>query len=99
MLVSEEGKLVVHVHIGNEGASPLTAGATVDVVGLSGGQIKTMQSVDYVGLIDPGKYAEAIAFELDPTDLDNLEITVKAKEQECDVDNNTVAIPGPFCDE
>jgi hypothetical protein len=98
-LQCKEGKLVVYVHIGNEGASPLTAGATIDVVGLSGGQIKTMQSVEYADPIDPGKYAPAIAVEIDPTDLDSIEVKIKAKEQECDVDNNTVAVPGPFCNE
>ena len=96
-LECKDGKLVVWVHLGNEGASPLTAGATIELVGLAGGQVQTMQSVEVADPLDPGKYAAALAFEFDPAGLDSLEIKVQAKEQECNTNNNTVAIAGPFC--
>jgi hypothetical protein len=83
--------------LGNEGASPATAGATIKLVGLGGGQVKTMQSVEFMGSLDPGLYTDAFAFELDPGGLETIELTVTANEQECDETNNKVVIQGPFC--
>ena len=94
----KDGKLVVWVHLGNEGASPATAGATIKLVGLNGGQVKTMQSVEFKDALDPGVYTDAFAFELDPGELETIELTVTANEQECDETNNKVVIQGPFCE-
>jgi len=92
-----DDKLVLWVHVGNEGASPLTAGATVEVHGLVLGVDTTLATTNLVDIINPGEYLGALAYEIDPTDLASLTITVATQEQECNVDNNKVEIQGPFC--
>ena len=92
-----DDKLVLWVHVGNQGASPLTAGATVEVHGLVLGVDTTLATTNLVDIINPGEYLGALAYEIDPTDLASLTITVATQEQECNVDNNKVEIQGPFC--
>jgi hypothetical protein len=91
-----DSKLILWVHVGNEGASPLTAGATVTVNGVVLGQDMVLGMTDLVDPIDAGNYLDAIAYELDPTDLESITIKVDAKELECNLANNEVVLKGPF---
>jgi hypothetical protein len=92
-----DNKLVLWVHVGNEGASPVTAGATVEVHGLVLGKDTTLAATALVDIIAPGQYLAALAYEIDPSDLASLTITVGTQEQECNLNNNEVVIQGPFC--
>jgi len=92
-----DNKLVLWVHVGNEGASPLTAGAKVEVRGLVLGKDTALATTNLVDIIAPGEYLGALAYEIDPSDLASLTITVGTQEQECNLNNNKVVIQGPFC--
>ncbi len=92
-----DNKLILWVHVGNEGASPVTAGATVEVHGLVLGKDTTLATTDLVDVINPGQYLAALAYEIDPAELASLTITVGTQEQECNLNNNEVVIQGPFC--
>lgn len=92
-----DGTIVLNVHIGNEGASPLTAGATITVAGVVKGQMMMLGSLEVVDVIDAGKVSSAYPFALDATDLESVTVTVDAKELECKLGNNAVTLMGPFC--
>ncbi len=92
-----DSKLILWVHVGNEGASPLTAGGTVEVHGAVLGVDTMLGTTELVDIINAGSYINAVAYELDPTDLESITITVSAKEQECNLGNNEVVLQGPFC--
>ena len=92
-----DGKVVLHVHVGNEGASPLTAGATIHVDGVVKGQPAMLGTMDVVDVIDDGKVSPAYEFVLDAADLESVTVSVVAKEQECKLGNNTTMLMGPFC--
>jgi hypothetical protein len=92
-----DSKLILWVHVGNEGASPLTAGGTLDVHGAVLGVDTPLGTTELVDVINAGSYIDAIAYVLDPTDLESITITVSAKEQECNLGNNEVVLQGPFC--
>lgn len=92
-----DDQLILWVHVGNEGASPLTAGATVTVNGVVLGQDMALGMTELVDPIDPGVYLNALEYVLDPTDLESIIVQVAAKELECDLKNNEVVLKGPFC--
>jgi hypothetical protein len=92
-----DSKLVLWVHVGNEGASPLTSGGTMTVNGVVLGQDTMLGSTDLPLVVDPGKYIDAVEYVLDPKDLESIKIKVDAKELECNLNNNEVVIQGPFC--
>jgi len=96
-LQCEQGKVMLMVHVGNEGASPLTAGATIKVDGVVKGQPAMLASVEVVDVIGPGKVSAAYAIELDAADLESVTVSVVAKEQECKLGNNAAMVMGPFC--
>jgi len=90
--------LMLWVQLGNEGASALTAGATIEVHGKKGGVESLITSLPFVDVLDPGKYAEGIGFAIDnPADYDALIVKVIANEEECAADNNAFLINPPFC--
>ncbi len=86
-----DNKLVLWVHVGNEGASPLTAGGTVDVLGAVLGVDTPLGTTELIDIINAGSYTDAIAHVIDPTDLESLTITVS------NLGNNEVVLQGPFC--
>jgi hypothetical protein len=92
-----DNKLVLWVHVGNEGASPLTSGGTLTVNGVVLGQDTMLGTTDLPLVVDPGKYLDAVEYVLDPTDLESIKIKVDAKELECNLNNNEVVRQGPFC--
>lgn len=89
--------LVLWVHVGNEGASPLTSGGTLTIDGVVLGQAKQLAVTDLPNVIDAGQYTSAFAYPLDPTDLESITLKVVANEQECNDGNNEVVLQGPFC--
>jgi len=89
--------LKLWVQLGNEGASPLTAGAVIEVYGVMGGVEMLAVSQPYADVIDPGQYAEGVAVELDPSAFEKLIIRAKANEAECKEDNNEQVLEPPFC--
>ena len=52
---------------------------------------------ELLDIIDPGKFLDAVAFELDPVGLESITVTVAVQEQECNLNNNEVVLQGPFC--
>jgi hypothetical protein len=92
-----DNKLVLWVHVGNEGASPLTSGGTLIVNGVVLGRDTMLGTTDLPLVVDPGKYLDAVEYVLDPTDLESIKIKVDAKELECNLNNNEVVRQGPFC--
>ena len=93
----EDGLLVITVHVGNQGASPLTAGATLEVIVVIGGVEMTLQTVDLPDPLPEGMWADGLLFELDPAGVEQVIFRVKANEEECNVDNNELVLAGPFC--
>ena len=86
-----DSKLILWVHVGNEGASPLTAGGTVEVHGAVLGVDTPLGTTELIDIINAGSYTDAIAHVIDPTDLESLTITVS------NLGNNEVVLQGPFC--
>ncbi|WAS91090.1 FG-GAP repeat domain-containing protein [Nannocystis punicea] len=89
--------LQLWVNVGNAGASPLSAGATIEVYGDMGGQETLLASQPFLEVLDPGQYATAIGFMIDAAGYDGLSVRAVAGEEECKLDNNEVAISPPFC--
>ena len=93
-----DSQLLMWVQLGNEGASPLTAGATIEVYGKKGGVDSLITSLPYVEVLDAGVYSEGIAFTIDdPVNYDALTVTAVAGEEECKVDDNAFLLNPPFC--
>ena len=97
VLECKDGKLVLWVHPGNGGASPVTTPVTIEVSGVVNGQATPLGQKELLDVIDPGKYLAAVAFEIDPAGLESITVKVSVQEQECDLANNEVVLQGPFC--
>lgn len=92
------GKLVVWAQLGNVGASTLTAGATITLYGVTDGVESVLGMLDYLDPLPAGIFTDALVFEVpDSQDLDSLVLRVSTPEVECALDNNELAIAGPFC--
>ena len=94
----KDGKLVLWVNPGNIGASPVTTPTTIEVLGVVNGQDVVLGNHELLDVIDPGKYLDAVAFVVDPVGLESITVSVSVKEQECDLANNAITLPGPFCE-
>jgi hypothetical protein len=92
-----EDMLELWVHLGNVGASPLTAGAEIQVYGVEGMTETLLATKAWVGELPPGKFADAEMFMLNATTYDTLVVRAVANEEECDLDNNEVSLHTPFC--
>ncbi|MEZ4450522.1 MAG: VCBS repeat-containing protein [Nannocystaceae bacterium] len=94
-----DSQLLMWVQLGNEGASPLTAGATIEVRGKQGMNEVLITSLPYVEILDPGTYTEGIAFNVDnPADYDALLVRAIAGEAECNEGaDDDVVIEPPYC--
>ncbi len=91
-------QLMLWVQVGNEGASPLTAGATIEILGTQGGEESLITSLPFIDVLPPGKYAEGIGFMIDnPVDYESLRINLVPNEEECAADNNALVLEPPFC--
>lgn len=92
-------QLMLWVQLGNEGASPLTAGATIFVYGKKGDTESLLESSPFVETLDAGAYAEGIGFLIEkPGDYDAIQVSVIANEEECAGDNNnTLVLDPPYC--
>ena len=93
-----DGILVVTLHVGNEGASALTAGATLEVIVVVGGVEMAIQSVDLPDVLAEGTWADGLLFELDPAGVEQVIFRITTNEEECNTDNNELVVAGPFCD-
>ena len=91
--------LVLSYHLGNIGASALTAGATVEVFVVIGGVEMAAESFEVVDPLEAGTWLDGYLYELDPTDVEQVIVRVSAKEEECNVENNELVLDGPFCSE
>jgi hypothetical protein len=92
-----ESDLQLWVNVGNEGASPLTAGAQVTVHGILDGQETLIDQQPFVEVLQPGEYATAIGFSIDGEPYESLLVRAVANEEECKLDNNEVGLDKPFC--
>jgi hypothetical protein len=107
VLVSPEGcvnpctgvnEVEIWVQLGNVGAAPLTAGATVEVYGTVMGTDSLLQSVDVPDVLAPGQFADAFGIVVDATGLDGIRLVAVPKEAECEVDPaNEIVLMPPFC--
>ena len=97
-LCSAPDELELWVQLGNLGAAPLTAGATVEVYGTKMGVETLQDTVQFPGILQPGEYADAVSIKADTKDLDQLRLKAIAKEEECKADPaNEIIIVPPFC--
>jgi len=92
-----EQSLQLWVNLGNEGASPLTAGATISVYGVKADVETLITELPFVDILEAGKYAEAIGFQIDGSDYELLRVRATANEEECMIDNNQLELESPFC--
>lgn len=93
----QDTALQLWVNVGNAGASPLTAGATIEVYGDMGGQETLLASQGFFEVVQPGEYATAIGFDVDGAGYDSLVVRAVAGEEECKLDNNAALLSTPFC--
>jgi hypothetical protein len=91
-------ELALWVQLGNLGAAPLTAGATVEVYGTVMGVESLQTSVDFPGVLQPGEYAAATTIPINTKDLEQLRVVAVANEVECKPDPaNEILLMPPFC--
>jgi hypothetical protein len=93
----EDTMLQLWVSLGNVGASPLTAGATIEVHGDKGGQQTLLATQPFVEVLDAGQYTAGFGFLVDAAGYDALVVRAVAGEEECKQDNNEVVLSPPFC--
>ena len=92
-----EEAMLVWINVGNEGASPLTAGATLSIYGKTGMDETLLVSQPFVDILPAGQYAEAIGFQVNGIGYDQLIVRSVANEEECKLDNNELTFETPFC--
>ena len=94
-LCSAPDELELWVQLGNLGAAPLTAGATVEVYGTKMGVETLQDTVQFPGILQPGEYADAVSIKADTKDLEQLRLKAIAKEEECKADpaNEIIIVP------
>jgi hypothetical protein len=88
---------VFWVHLGNEGASPLTAGATLELYGVKDAVETLLDSQVFVEVLPPGEFTDGIKFAVDPFGYDQFIVRALANEEECKPDNNELTFDPPFC--
>ena len=94
----DDDLLNVWVQLGNTGAGPLLAGATIDVYGTVMGVESLLFSVDVPLALQPGEFADAFSIPVDLTDLEQIRLVAAPKETECKIDMaNEIVIVPPFC--
>ncbi len=94
----DDDLLNVWVELGNTGAGPLLAGATIDVYGAVMGVESLLFSVDVPLALQPGEFADAFSIPVDLTDLEQIRLVAAPKETECKIDMaNEIVIVPPFC--
>jgi hypothetical protein len=91
-------ELELWYQLGNLGAAPLTAGATIEIYATIMGNEVLAQSVDHPGALQPGEYAAGVTVKVNTKDVEQLRIVAVAKETECKPDpaNELILMP-PFC--
>lgn len=91
-------KVKIWYQLGNAGAAPLLAGATVEVHGTKGGVEMLITAIDVPGPLAPGEFADAASVEVDSADLEQIRLVAIAKEAECVIDPaNEIVLKPPFC--
>jgi hypothetical protein len=95
----DEGRLLVWVHLGNEGAS---AGSrpTVSAIANEGGVDFRIGERAYAD-IEPGGYREADLWVIEGLAWDqvsSISFTVRSDDQDCAPENDILVLDGPFCD-
>ena len=73
-----EQSIQLWVNLGNEGASALTAGATISVYGVALGIETLITELPFNDLLDAGQYADALGFQIDGTDYEFLRVRATA---------------------
>jgi hypothetical protein len=97
-ICSAPDTLDLWVQLGNVGAAPLTAGATINVHATVMGMESLQKSVDFPGALQPGEYADAVSIQIDTKNLESLRLVAVPKEAECKVDpGNELVLKPPFC--
>jgi len=95
---SGANQVEVWVQLGNAGAAPLTAGATIEVYGISNGVESLLQQLPVDIVLQPGEYADAMSIEVDVEGVDELRLVALPNEAECIVDSaNELSLMAPFC--
>lgn len=92
-----DNEQVFWIHLGNAGASPLIAGATIEIYGVKNGVETLVDTLPWFGVLQPGEFTAGIYVGVDPVANDSYLVRVIAKEEECKLDNNEVAVEPPFC--
>ncbi len=91
-------QLEVWVQVGNVGAVPLTAGTKINVYGTAMGMETLIKSVDFLDVLQPGQFADALVIPVNTAGLDSLRLVAVPKEAECVVDgDNEIVLEKPFC--
>lgn len=62
------------------------------------GMESLLTTVDFLPVLQPGEFADAIVIEVDSSDVDSLRLVVVPNEAECNVDaDNEIVLSMPFC--
>ncbi len=85
------------IQLGNGGASPLVAGATIEVYGVAAGVEMLLQELDVVAPVPAGTVGDAIAIDVDPELYESVRARVVAGEPECDPTPAEVELPVAEC--
>jgi len=77
---SGTNQLTVWVQLGNAGAAPLTAGATIEVYGVKDGVESLIQEEPVDIILEPGEYADAMSIEISVEGNDELRLVAVPSE-------------------
>lgn len=98
----DEGRVVVQLHPGNQGAVDVSAAEhpVVDLYLWQGGVAELAGSQEIPTDLVTGQFLDSMTFDLDGVEgkIDKLTAEIRAGELECDESNNTIEIEGPFCE-
>lgn len=94
----DEGRLVVWIHPGNQGAVEAEGGAIVTLYAEQGGVQSRVGSAS-VGLLPAGQIAASLVFDVTVTGtVDRLHAVITPAGSECVDTNDTLVVEGPFCE-
>jgi hypothetical protein len=93
------GKVVFWVHVGNEGLAPVDLAATL-IATINDGAAVLYDIIKVPPTQNSGEFGEAIRIEIDAAALQtatSVTFSVASDLPECNDDNNSVTVEGPFC--
>lgn len=101
----ERGRVVLTVHVANDGGADLLAGTPVAVYAVRDGAGDLLATSELPEEVPPGESSDSLLFVLDAAEVDGADLRVLVDDdgtltgvvEECHEDDNILTLEGPFC--